>query len=301
MKKLALLVLLVVFAENVVAQSFYNRRIDRRWIVSGGTGSAKYFGELNNPGEYFQGTLWNVEGGLERRLDTRFSVRASLTLFQIQGSDAIAADPGRVGRNLNFTSWNTELSVTGTVQLFEERGRYYQRPVWNPYFFAGIGLLWYNPRTDIPATDHLGNALPDAGKMTSLRQYQTELVNYSPITLAIPFGIGVKMQVAPALNIVVNGGYRFTLSDYLDDVSTQHYDDSKFSSPTAAALADRGPEVEKGLRPEGAVRGNPDRNDGYFILSIRVDYYLPPGVFGGRGKSTQNRRYKAPKRRIPTP
>lgn len=301
MKKLVILLVLVVFAENVLAQSFYNRRIDRRWIASVGTGTAKYFGDLNNPGELFQGTRWNAEFGLERRLDTRFSIRAGLTMFQLSGDDQIAAGEGRETRNLNFTSWNTELSITGTVQLFEERGRYYQRPAWNPFLFAGIGLLYYNPRTDIPEFDHNGNPLADAGKKTSLRQHQTELVEYSPLTVAIPFGVGIKMQISSSLNLVVTGGMRYTFTDYLDDVSTQHYDDSAFPTPLAAALADRGPEVGVGLRPEGAVRGNPDNNDAYFILSFRLDYYLPPGIFGGKGGSKQNRRYKAPKRRIPIP
>ena len=86
MKKLVLLLVLVVFAENVVAQSFYNRRIDRKWILSGGTGTAKYFGELNNPGELFQGTRWNMEFGLERRIDTRFAARLGLTFFQSAGA-----------------------------------------------------------------------------------------------------------------------------------------------------------------------------------------------------------------------
>ena len=298
MKKLVLLLVLTVVAENVMAQSFYNRRIDRKWIVSGGTGTAKYFGELNNPGELFQGTRWNIEGGLERRITDRISARASLTLFQLSGSDAKAASEDRAPRNLNFTSWNTELAVTGTVQLFSERGRYYQRPVFNPFLFAGIGAVFYNPRTDIPAEDHNGNPLADAGKMTSLRQHQTELVSYSPVALAIPFGLGVKMMITPALNFTATGGYRFTTTDYLDDVSTQHYDDSKFSSPLAAALADRGPEVGAPIKAEGKVRGNPERNDGYFILSLRIDYYLPANIFGKSG-STQNRRYKAPKRREP--
>ena len=89
------------------------------------------------------------------------------------------------------------------------------------------------------------------------------------------------------------------MSDYLDDVSTQHYDDSKFSTPLAAALADRGPEVDAPLRAEGKIRGNPDRNDGYFIFSIRLDYYLPPQIFGSGNRSKYNHRRKAPKRRIP--
>ena len=299
MKKLVLLLVLVVLAENLLAQSFYNRRIDRKWIASAGTGTAKYFGELTNDGDLFQNTQWNFEVGLERRFQERISARVNMTLFQLKGSDAEAGSESRAPRNLSFTSWNVELSVVGVIQLFPEMGRYYQRPAINPYLFLGIGATYLNPRAETPAEDHNGNAFADAGKMTSLRQHQTELVKYSPVTLAIPFGVGVKMMIAPPINISVNGGYRYTGSDYLDDVSTQHYDDSKFATPLAAALADRGPEVGVALRQEGSIRGSDKHNDGYFIFSMRIDYYLPPQMFGGGNKSKYSKRRKAPKRRIP--
>ena len=299
MKKLILLITLAVFAETVLAQSFYNRRIDRKWIASAGSGSAKYFGDLNNPGELFQGTRWNIEVGLERRLDKNFSARLNLTTFQLSGDDELAGSESRAPRNLNFTSWNTELALIGIYQLFPETGRYYQRPTINPFVFAGIGVLYYNPRTDIPATDHDGNSLPNAGKMTSLRQHQTELVSYSPVTLTIPFGVGVEMMITPMLNLSINGVFRYTTTDYLDDISTVHKDDSKFPSPLVAALADRSHELGRTPFEDGHIRGNPDSGDSYFILSVRVDYYLPPGILGKgqRGPLQYNRRRKAPKRR----
>ncbi len=294
MKKLVFLVVLSLFIETALAQSFYNRRIDRRWIASAGTGTAKYFGELTNDGDVFQGTLYNIQGGLERKFNERISAMANLTFFQFRASDAKAADPGRIPRNLSFTSWNLELSVTGIVQLFPEVGRYYQRPIFNPYIFLGIGATYFNPMAEIPAYDHDGNPLPDAGKKTSLRQYQTELVAYSPVTLVFPMGVGIKLMVAPQFNISVNGGYRYTLSDYLDDVSTVHPGAAAFSDPLAAALSDRGPEIGYAPRPAGSKRGNPDANDGYFIFSFRIDYYLPPNIFGGGNNSRG--RYYSPKR-----
>lgn len=301
MKRLALLIILALFAENIVAQSFYNRRIDRRWVASVGSGTAKYFGELANDGDLFQDTKWNFEVGLERRFQERISARVNLTVFQLKGSDAKAGNESRIPRNLSFTSWNTELSVVGIVQLFEEVGRYYQRPVFNPYIFLGIGATYYNPRTDIPAVDHDGNPLPGAGTMTSLRQYETELVKYSPVTLAFPMGVGIKLMITPMFNISANGGYRYTLSDYIDDVSTVHPGDAAFSDPLAAALSDRRPEVGRNPVPAGTQRGNPEKNDGYFIFSIRLDYYLPPQIFGSGNKSNNpyKRRRKAPRRRNP--
>ena len=299
MKKLFLLVVLALFAETLLAQSFYNRRIDRKWVASAGSGVASYFGELKNDGDVLHGTLYNIEVGLERRIDERISVRGNLTFFQTRGSDALTDHPDRVERNLKFTSWNMEFAVIGVIQLFPEVGRYYQRPLINPYFFLGLGANFFVPRASLPETLHDGTPVQDTGKKERLRPFRTELVDYSPVTAVIPFGLGVKMVIKPALNISVNGGYRYTFSDYMDDVSGFHVDDASFSDPLAAAMSDRGPEVGADLRAAGSIRGNPDANDGYFILSIRIDYYLPPGVFGGGGMS--KRGYKAPKRRVPTP
>ena len=303
MKKLALLVILGLFAETLLAQSFYNRRIDRKWIASAGSGGSSYFGELKNPGAILDGSMYNIEVGLERRFSERVSARGSLTFFQYQGSDAKSGDveSGRIDRNLSFKSANLELAVTGVVQLFPEVGRYYQRPAINPYIFLGIGATYFNARAIIPDEYHDGTPIPEAGTKTGLRKLNTELVDYSPVTMVFPMGVGVKMMIKPALNISVNGGYRYTLTDYIDDVSTVHVDDADFSDPLAAAMSDRGPEVGAPLRPAGSIRGNPDKNDGYFILSIRVDYYLPPQVFGSGGGSRKNRGYKGRKRRIPTP
>jgi Outer membrane protein beta-barrel domain len=298
MKKVLLLVILAFFAESVIAQSFYSRRIDRKWVVSVGSGLASYFGELKNPGEVFNGTLYNIEVGAERRINERISVRGNLTFFQTKGSDAVSADPSRIPRNLSFISSNFEMAAIGIVQLFPEVGRYYQRPLINPYIFLGIGGTYFNAKAALPDQLHDGTPVADAGKKTSLRQYRTELIDYSPVTVVIPFGVGVKMVIAPTLNISINGGYRYTGTDYLDDVSTVNVGTAAFSDPLAAALSDRAPEIGLEPRPIGAIRGNPDKNDGYFIFSVRVDYYLPPGIFGG-GSSKKRRGYRGSKRRDP--
>lgn len=298
MKKLIVFILFTSLTLELSAQSFYNRRIDRKWVVSAGTGTAKYFGDLANSGEIFQSTRFNIEAGLEYRFDPRFSVRGALTYFRIHGDDKDANSDGRVVRNLYFVGNNFELSAVGMVQIFEEVGRYYQRPSVNVNAFAGLALLYFHPNAEIPATDHNGNPLPDAGKMKGLRQYQTEGVAYSPVTLAIPLGIGVKIKVSPFFNVGIAGGYRFTLTDYLDDISTVYPGEGALSDPTAQALSDRRPEIGLPVLEAGHIRGNPNKKDGYFMLSIRGEYYLPPNIFGtGGGKGPKKPRYKGGKRR----
>ena len=159
MKKLILIGILAVLAETVIAQSFYSARMNREWIASAGSGVASYFGEVKNDGDIFHGTLYNIEAGLERRFNERISVRGNFTFFQTKGSDAVSAEKGRVPRNLSFNSINLELAFTGIIQLFPEAGRYYQRPLVNPYLFLGIGATYFNARTDLPNSLHDGTPL----------------------------------------------------------------------------------------------------------------------------------------------
>jgi len=300
MRKLTFLIVLIITTGDLFGQSFYNRRIDRSWIASFGTGSAKYFGDLANPGQIFQSTKWNIEAGLEKRLDPRFSVRGNVTFFQIGGNDKDASGDGnRDKRNLSFTSTNIELSVTGKVQLFAESGRYYQRKMINPFAYAGIGALLFNPKGVAPATDWNNNPLPEAGKKVNLRKLKTEGKSYGTVTLAIPIGLGVKFMVSPFMNVSLDGGYRYTFTDYLDDISSTYPGISQFSDPLAAAMSDK--RIGLGLPAFAAdhIRGNPSKKDGYFIFSIKLEYYLPPTFLGGGPRAYKKRRYHRPKSREP--
>lgn len=297
MKKIILLFLFIAFSAQLFSQSFYNRRVERQWVGSFGTGVAKYFGDMANPGEVFKDAKWNIEFGLERRIDGRFSARAGLTVFQLEGGDQFADDEGRKRRNLSFTTTCFELAGTGIVQLFEDGAKYYQRKPINAFLSAGVGVLWYVPKGLSTNTYHDGSPNPSAGKMVTLRKLETEHVKYSPITIVIPVGVGVKLMATPFLNLTAFGAYRFTFTDYIDDMSTVYPGIENFDNDLAAAMSDKQFELDGGVHRAGAVRGNPDKNDGYFILSFRADYFLPPTLFGNKRRSPKGSRYKRPKRR----
>jgi len=57
MRKLLVIVILIASAESVTAQSFYAIRKNRSLILVAGTGTSTYFGELANPGDYFDAKL----------------------------------------------------------------------------------------------------------------------------------------------------------------------------------------------------------------------------------------------------
>jgi hypothetical protein len=261
-KKFPIVVLLLLIAELSFSQSFYAVRRDRTLIFSAGTGTSTYFGELQNKGDFIDAKP-NLNVGLQYFVTPRVSARVEATWFQLSGDDKKANDGDRHVRNLSFISNNYEIVATGAVSFFQNGNRYYQRKVVNPYGFVGIGFLYFNPVAELN------------GERYALQPMMTEDVAYNRMQIVIPYGFGVRLKAGPFFNFVLEGGYRMTFTDYLDDVSTVHPDKSAWTDPVRIALSDRRPEAGYGNSPVGSIRGNPKTNDGYMILAAKIEYYLP--------------------------
>ena len=293
MKKAIILSISILICGTIAAQSFYSIKRDRKFIASIGTGNSSYYGDLSNDKDYLDAKI-NLNLGLQYFISERVSARTEITWFQLAGNDDEADSRGRTTRNLSFVSNNFEVNVEGIVYLFPKGQRFYQRNPFNAYAFAGFGLTNYNPRGEIPNVEYNGTLLPDAGKKTALRPLQTEGVKYGSITPVIPFGLGVKLKAGPFFNVAIEGGYRITFTDYLDDVSTV-YADKSGASNLEAAMADKRWALPDPLSPlpVGNVRGNPEANDSYFIMNIKLEYFLPSTVFSGVKKRKPGRhKYK---------
>ena len=274
---------LLVVPELASGQSFFAMRRQRNVIFSVGTGTSSYFGELKNDGDYIDAKP-NVNLGLQVFLNRRISARAEITWFQLSGTDT-KANSDRVERNLSFKANNYEINFAGLINLTPHGKRYYQRPNLNVYAFAGIGMIYSNPTAEYQ------------GQTVSLRELQTEGISYSAIQPVVPFGLGLRIKSGPYFNIVIEGGYRLTFTDYLDDVSIKRYPDpASLSSDLSRALSDRRRERDPDypIVPNGGVRGNPTTNDGYFLLNIKLEFYLPSDFF--LGGSSQSKMFKSKKK-----
>lgn len=261
------------------AQSFYSIKRGRNLAVSVGTGTATYTGDLVNP-KSFGKVRYNLVVGAEYYfIPSRLSVRAEATWFRIAGSDEIANDD-RVERNLSFFSNNQEVNLTGAFYILPEKSAYYQRLPINFYVWGGVGMLHFNPKTKYD------------GKNIALQPLQTENVDYNRLQVVIPYGLGLRLMATPLLNVQVEGGYRTTFTDYLDDVSLRNYiDPTLLSSDLSRALSDRRRERDPdypAVHTYG-VRGNPKYKDGYFLMNVKLQYYLPTELFGG---SRYNKTYR---------
>jgi hypothetical protein len=264
LRKLLLTILVFLFFSEVYSQSYFNRRYTQKYIVQIGTGTSSYFGDVVD--DYVFTINGNFTAGMLYRFQRRFAVDANLTWFRLAAEDS--KSEVKALRGLSFFSNNYELSVAVQVMLFEEQARFYLRRNLNPYIFAGVGLLYYNPKAEYQ------------GEKYNLRPLKTEGVEYSAFTAAFPFGGGVKIKINAFFNVALEGRFTYTLTDYMDDVSSGIYPDpSSFTDPIARALSDRSGEAGAdpifSLEPR-SVRGNPGRKDSYLLVLAKIQYYISP-------------------------
>lgn len=282
MRKIVLIFCLSGVAAAAFSQSFYAARRERSIILTGGLGTSTYYGDMANTGDVIAAQP-NINAGLQYYFANRIGARVELNWFTLAGDDA-KADPGsgREQRGLSFQSSNFELSAVGIVNLFAHGDRYYRRPGFNVYGFAGIGLLYFNPK----AKDASGN-------LVALQPLKTEGVDYSLVTPAIPFGLGVRLKVTPQFNIAAEAGWRKLFTDYLDDVSGTYPGLNTFTGPDAAVaqyFSDRRPTTDANYGTSTGIRGNPNNNDAYMLLNVKIEYYLPIDFSGGNKKSYSKKR-----------
>lgn len=284
MKRIILFIFISVPAMGS-AQSFFAVRQDRQLVLTAGTGTSTYYGELSNPGTILIPQP-NVNVGVMKYFTPRISVRAELNWFILTGSDAQANEPGRKARGLAFRSNCFELSAVGQIQLYENGNRYYRRPNINFYAFGGVGFLYFNPVGDYQ------------GKTYSLASLQTEGKSYSLFTPVLPFGVGGRLKITPNMNIAVEGGYRKTFTDYLDDVSS-NYTAPSSDAATAYFQNPNNPVYNPAAAGDlnnynaGAKRGDPSQVDSYFLLNVKLEYYLPVREKSLRSKSGTLKKHKS--------
>lgn len=242
------------------------------------------------------------------RFGPRYQLMANFMYGGIRGADSESADPNDVNngafryvRNLSFRNRIKELSVVGQIDLFENQATYISRVPWTPYVYAGIAVFHHNPQAQVPATDLLGTPFPDAGEWVNLQPLKTEGKSYSLIQAAIPFGLGARFRINEVMDLSAEFGFRYTFTDYLDDVSGYYVDLTTLSSEKARAMSYRSNEVQpvnakvqeilanrytgysgfNTVAGYGHVNSNGDKNlrgtdarDIYMVTTVRLTYIL---------------------------
>lgn len=275
-KKIFILSFFLCASVAVLAQDFLSWKLnDRYFTAQAGLGFASYRGELQHTGKV-QSEVSNLSLGLEARLLSKIGLRAELGYYSIRGNDTHAADSSyEKQRNLSFEARNWELSLQGIFYMRKYHDVYYKRWQLDPYLMAGVGVTLISPTASF------------AEQQIKLFDLETEGVDYSRITAIIPLGAGLKFRVNPFLNFITEITYRFTFSDYLDDVSTRY--PSTYPDLTTELLSNRKNEIEvinedayDNLLIPGGPRGDSSNKDAYLFLNFKLEFYLPPGFLRGK-------------------
>lgn len=236
-----------------------------------GTGTASYFGELNYNNALNE-NISLINFGVEARLLSHISARLEADYFTLKGADSNAPDSTfQKQRNLSFHSKNFQLGLQGIYYFKKYRGDYFRRPVFDPYAFTGFSAIYYSPRADF------------GGESTLLRPLATEGETYGTWALGIPVGVGAKFRINDYTNINLEVAYFYTFTDYLDDVSKNY--GTEFENPSAELLSNRKDEIPL-VNQEfydqmvpGAPRGEPENKDGFLMIKLKVEFYLPASLF----------------------
>lgn len=258
-------------------------------------GMANYLGEIGGgPGlardwildmELSQ-TRWNPGVFVRYRLDYNWAFNFSLDYIRLQGADSLTENPNRFARNLSFRNDVIEFGAQAEYYFFNQpdvgrTGRYLLD--FKSYFFAGVNGFYNNPQAKF------------GEEWVALQPLNTEGLEspYSRIQVAIPVGFGFFYTFSRIHRFGMKAGWRYTFTDYIDDVSTQYPDPANLTSEEAIALSNRTSEVANHplaaeLVPffvKGGVRGNPKANDSYMTLSFQYSY-----VIRGKSKSFGRRK-----------
>jgi len=273
------------------------------------TGVSNYLGEIGGrekAGRPFIADLklaktrWNETVFFKYKFHQMFAAKLALNYLRIEGDDKLSTNPGRRYRNLSFRNDIYDIESTLQWLIFDSKkpvGLYPRSNVYlTAYLFAGIGVFHHNPKTLYQ------------GSWIDLQPIKTEGVTYSRWGMCVPVGIGFYATINKRLRthrIGIEVNWRYTNTDYLDDISTTYKNPADLPSATAVALSNRNVEVTK--QPAGfagnygwqgtdlngapinqAPRGNPNNKDSYISFNISYSTVIKTRYHRSKGRKVRS-------------
>ncbi|QJW89198.1 outer membrane beta-barrel protein [Spirosoma taeanense] len=297
------------------ADSLAQRQLNARFVpyssVSFGVGSSHYYGDVAGYRKFLKATYimprWNVGLGYTRQFTPNFAARAMFTWARIAGDDYTfnkndyVESGQQYARNLHFRNDLKEFALTGIYNFVADGRNSNMRAKFTPYVFGGVALLAHSPEARTPAPPN--NEPYEAQKWVKLQPLHTEGQGqpgrdkpYSLVTASVPVGFGLRYALNESFNVAFEIGYRYSFTDYLDDVGDGGYPDPATLEGLSKIMSDRRFE-----RNAARIKPAPDRytkaqelfninptlfsseergargyiTDGYLLTSFQIHYIIP--------------------------
>lgn len=278
LRKLALGLLFTIIIISVNAQAPSYRSNVHQGEFGGGVGLAHYFGDLNNRAALnrpkFSAGLFFI-----KQFNDYIGIKLAGNYAFLGYSDAYSKNETQRLRNLSFNTNLWEASLSGYFNFFRfipgTEGYNY-----TPYASLGVGVFSYDPYAYLNGEKYFLRPLGTEGQGSSA----TSKSQYSSMGISFPLSVGLKYAINQDLNVYAEVGYRFTNTDYLDDVSTNFagpeafpglpQPDGSIAPSPAFLLQDRSYEFGAPIGIKGRQRGNSLQKDSYAILQFGVSLNL---------------------------
>jgi OmpA-OmpF porin, OOP family len=181
-----------------------------KWEVGGFLGLSQYQGDINDSGSFDE--LNGGYGILARRhLSNNFALRGNLLFGKMSGKDANIAQ--NASRGFTFSSPMSEISLVAEYDILGHKrfseGKF--KKTFSPYVFGGIGLLM-----GLSPTNNYNEAA-NVRQIALINQDKAQAVSSS--FLAVPLGLGVKIDLSEKWGLNLEVGKRYTFSDDVDRIS----------------------------------------------------------------------------------
>ncbi|MFN0033038.1 MAG: DUF6089 family protein [Flavobacteriales bacterium] len=308
MKNFALTISVLLFSVAACGQKFdfFTEEAYLRYPnhIEFGIGASNFLGDLGgkdavgtNDFRDLEITEFNMAAyiGLRHAFMKNLYGRVNFNYGRVSGDDKLTKEAYRRNRNLNFRSNIFELDMMAEfwIRIGAKKGHQYKLSrkdaegspwrVRGSYFtaFAGIGIFHFNPKTELRGTwvslyplGTEGQGMPNGPKQYNLWQFN------------VPIGFSYMVRLHRQFSFGFEATYRYTFTDYIDDVSTSYYNPTDIAlyqgeknGEVAAYLSNPSLGEQNGGLPDyvtapGQQRGDHTDNDGYFFAMLKVDYLI---------------------------
>jgi hypothetical protein len=271
-KLLSLILFSVGYSFLSQAQVFYRMS---EFGISGG--SSHYFGDLNQ-NYSFQGLGYSAGLFYKYNFTPYIALKIGASQGNIGFDDKYINNTYQRLRNLNFRSNIYEGALSAEFHFFSYQvGDFDYR--FTPYVSIGVAGFYYNPYTTYKDKRYYLRPLGTEGQ--NYDEYKDR--RYTNYSMALPIGLGAKFWFAKGITLHAEIVNRSTMTDYLDDVSTNYVGIDKFQDPipgpypsVASLLQDRSAEVTNNpIGQKGRQRGISTTKDQYMFIQFGISFRLP--------------------------
>lgn len=238
--------------------------------VSVGLGTMYYMGDMEQKMSDLRPAIsaqykWSFYKGLGMRIGFAYSQYGADDSKSTQYAD----------RKLKFTSDLGEANLQLIYDILpDKRGRngagWGSESKFSPYVFVGAGGCFFNPKA--PVNNKIQYLQPLGTEGQFIMRGNNNPNTYRLVQPILLGGIGAHFRFSRNWGAGFDAAYRYTMTDYLDDVSGYYPDKTNllaFSGRDAVDLSD-----PTGLKEIGSLRGNPKNKDAYLMATLSLNYYF---------------------------